>query len=295
MKLALKIDNVYNLRKILGFILSFRKQCIFKFTLESLIIISIDQESPMVWNTIESSNFTRYDVISKEEIISLEINAEPLFQILKNYEKAPSASELSIKLQRDEVLNSNINKRRSVSLAVAYNEDVTCSTEINHSFTIPANLLRAKTLEKIQMPITNDISIIIDLNASLIPFFMRVERYKDVELVNVVTNKLGEFRIDLEDDSKKISIKWKSFLDTYKANDTDYQQNIGKSTHRDKDSMTKEITVRVKSRWWNYVSKLIDMCGHVQMHIYEDGCVFTCHVEDEQSYLVVYYLPGKLV
>lgn len=306
MKLALKLDYVSNLRKILGFILLLRKQCIFKFTTEQLIIISIDQESPIIWNTIEGSTFKRFDVISKDNYIGLELNAEPLFQILKKYEKSPVTSELILKLHRseetygnnslDNTNSVNSNKRRMVYLAVSYNEDISCTTEINHSFNIPVNLLRNRFLDKIQMPSVNNIKLILDLNLSLVPLFERVDRYKAIDIIKIITNRLGEIKIELQDEGKKMSIKWKGFLETCLPEDVDTQNS---NEHREQNNqdlnMIRDITIKVKSKWWNYVSKLIEMCETLQMHVHEDGCVFSCHVEDEQNCTILYFLPGKLV
>lgn len=308
MKLALKLENVTNLRRILGFVLSIRKQCIFKFETDQLIIISVDNDSPLVWNTIDKSIFARFDVVAKDACIGLELNAEPLFQILKNFEKAPVTSELVIKLQRGEEFNgknkngdsnSNItggNKRRSVILAVSYNEDVSCTSEISHSFNIPVNLLRGKFIEKIQMPKIHNVELIVDLNATLIPFFMRIERYKATEMIHVVMNRLGELKIELQDEGKRMSVKWKLLLDTYQPEDIDTQSKNRDNINGDEDlNMIREITVKVKSRWWNIASKLIELCETTQMYIYGDGCVFNCHVGDEQNCSILYYLPGKLL
>ena len=313
MKLALKLSDVGNFKRILGFVLSVRKQCIFKFKANELNIISVDRESPLIWGTIGSANFSRFDVIAKDECIGLELNVEPLFQIMKNFEKAPVTSDLIIKLQRGEESNTpkdNSSKRkRPVFLHLSYNEDITCTSEISHSFSIPVSLLRGKLIERIQMPPIHNVELIADMNQTLISFFMRIERYKAIDNINVVMNRLGEIKIELKDEGKKISLKWKSLLDTCSPEEVDaltrtdtetpathVANNQENNDIKNKDlNMIKEITVKVKSRWWNLASKLIELCDTLQMYIYEDGCVFNCHVEDEQSCSLLYYLPGKLL
>jgi G2-specific checkpoint protein len=297
MKLALRIEEVGNFRRILGFILTVRKQCIFKFNQDELSIISVDRDSPIIWGSISKINFTRYDVIAKENNIGLELNAEPLFQVLKNYEKSPSTSDLSIKLQRGEETNTNsINKRRPVFLALTYNEDVTITTEISHSFSIPVNLIRNQMLERIQMPEIHNVELIVDLDQKLKLFFNRVERYKAADSINIVMNRLGEIKIEFDDERKKISLKWKGLLETYKPEDVDTQAANKTEEENYQDlNMIKEITVKVKLKWWIIASKLTDFCETLHMYIYEDGCVFNCHIEDEQSCSILYYVNGKIL
>lgn len=306
MKLALKANDVKNFRKILGFILLIRKQCIFKFDKELLSIYSLDKELPMACASIGRVNFLRYDVIAKDDLIGFEINVEPLFQILRNYEKSPSTSDLVIKLQRgeDEPVTgngngnqaTNTNKKRAVFLALSYNEDITIRTEIFHSFSIPVNLLRRNILDSISTPPLRNVEIVMDLNRMLNPFFGRIERYRNTESLNLVVNRLGEMKVELEDDEKKISIKWKSLLDNCRPEDVDTQaQNQADDKDPNDLDMIKEIAVKVRSRWWNIVSRLLEFGETLQMYIYANGCAFTCNPDDEQSCTLIYYLPGKLL
>ena len=306
MKLALKANDVKNFRKILGFILLIRKQCIFKFDKELLSIYSLDKELPMACASIGRVNFLRFDVIAKDDLIGFEINVEPLFQILRNYEKSPSTSDLVIKLQRgeDEPVTgngngnqaTNTNKKRAVFLALSYNEDITIRTEIFHSFSIPVNLLRRNILDSISTPPLRNVEIVMDLNRMLNPFFGRIERYRNTESLNLVVNRLGEMKVELEDDEKKISIKWKNLLDNCRPEDVDTQaQNQADDKDPNDLDMIKEIAVKVRSRWWNIVSRLLEFGETLQMYIYANGCAFTCNPDDEQSCTLIYYLPGKLL
>ena len=306
MKLALKANDVKNFRKILGFILLIRKQCIFKFDKELLSIYSLDKELPMACASIGRVNFLRFDVIAKDDLIGFEINVEPLFQILRNYEKSPSTSDLVIKLQRgeDEPVTgngngnqaTNTNKKRAVFLALSYNEDITIRTEIFHSFSIPVNLLRRNILDSISTPPLRNVEIVMDLNRMLNPFFGRIERYRNTESLNLVVNRLGEMKVELEDGEKKISIKWKNLLDNCRPEDVDTQaQNQADDKDPNDLDMIKEIAVKVRSRWWNIVSRLLEFGETLQMYIYANGCAFTCNPDDEQSCTLIYYLPGKLL
>ena len=306
MKLALKANDVKNFRKILGFILLIRKQCIFKFDKELLSIYSLDKELPMACASMGRVNFLRFDVIAKDDLIGFEINVEPLFQILRNYEKSPSTSDLVIKLQRgeDEPVTgngngnqaTNTNKKRAVFLALSYNEDITIRTEIFHSFSIPVNLLRRNILDSISTPPLRNVEIVMDLNRMLNPFFGRIERYRNTESLNLVVNRLGEMKVELEDDEKKISIKWKNLLDNCRPEDVDTQaQNQADDKDPNDLDMIKEIAVKVRSRWWNIVSRLLEFGETLQMYIYANGCAFTCNPDDEQSCTLIYYLPGKLL
>lgn len=305
MKLALKLETVGQLRRILGFILTIRKHCIFKFKQDDLNIISVETGYPMIWGSIGNVHFTRYDVVAKDGNIGMQINVESVFQILKNFEKSPSTSELSIKLQRsDESIGNgkeSNNKRRSIYLAFAYNEDISPTTEISHSFNIPVSLVRSEYLERIELPKISKFELIVDLNQRLNAFYNRIERYKGASNINIVLNRLGELKIELQDERKKMSIKWKDLLETYKPEDIDTQaagENHNEANNRDKDDdldMIKEITINVRTKWWNISSRLLEFCETLQMYVHEDGCVFNCHVEGEQSCVLLYYLPGKLL
>lgn len=309
MKLALKLETVGELRRILGFILTIRKNCIFKFKQDDLNIISTDVGYPMIWGSIGKVHFTRYDVVAKDGHIGMHVNVEPIFQILKNFEKSPSTSELSIKLQRSDesVDNSSSHnkesnhKRRSIYLAFAYNEDISPTTEISHSFNIPVSLVRSEYLERIELPKISKFELIVDLNQRLNVFYSRIERYKGASNVNIVLNRLGELKIELQDDRKKMSIKWKDLLETYKPENIDTQPDEKGSDDEKQEKkeddldMIKEITINVRTKWWNISSKLLEFCETLQMYIHENGCVFNCHVEGEQSCVLLYYLPGKLL
>ena len=260
----------------------------------------------MACASIGRVNFLRFDVIAKDDLIGFEINVEPLFQILRNYEKSPSTSDLVIKLQRgeDEPVTgngngnqaTNTNKKRAVFLALSYNEDITIRTEIFHSFSIPVNLLRRNILDSISTPPLRNVEIVMDLNRMLNPFFGRIERYRNTESLNLVVNRLGEMKVELEDDEKKISIKWKNLLDNCRPEDVDTQaQNQADDKDPNDLDMIKEIAVKVRSRWWNIVSRLLEFGETLQMYIYANGCAFTCNPDDEQSCTLIYYLPGKLL
>lgn len=331
MKLAVKINEVRSLRQILGFVLSIRKHCVLKFSsAEGLEIISIDREGPIVWGKLSKINFIRYDVIAKDDLIVLELNAEPIYQIVKNYEKSPVVSDLAIRLQRGDTNNDNGNKRKPVFLGLSYNEDLTMTQEIFHSFSIPVSLIRGRNAGKFLPPDIAGVELSVDMNQTLVPFFMRVERYKAVDNINVVLNKLGELKIEFQDEAKKISLKWKSLLEVWIPEDLDTQNKVidldsafsedtnsnvaekaatdhalnqrinpthtGYNNDRERDlDMIKEITVRVKLKWWNLASKLLSQSENLNMHIHAAGCLFNCSLEDEHSNNILYYLPGKLL
>lgn len=302
MKLSLRIDQVTNLRQILGFLLLIRKNCILKFQIDQINIISIDQDNltstPIIWCTINKKIFKKYEVIAKDNLIGIELNIEPLFQILKNFEKSMSTTDLSIKLTRSDNTNNNststntTSNKRNVYLALQFNNSITMNNEITHSFSIPVDLLRISSLDKIRMPILKNIHLIIDMNRTLIPLFKRIERYKATEFINIVINKLGELKIKMHDDGKNISLKWKNLLDTCKPEDVDTQINNRDETDLD---MINDINIKIRIKWWNFVSKLLEICDILPFYIIDDGCAFHCNVEDEQNCSMDYYIPGKII
>lgn len=302
MKLALRLDDVGNFRRILGFIVSVRKHCYFKFGQEELTILSLDSDGPLISSTLTKANFTRYDVVSKSDVIMLELNIEPFYQVLRNYEKTPSTSELVVKLQRkDENPNANgndsTNKRRSVFLSLSYNEDITVSTEIVHSFTIPINLVRGQLVEHLVIPEITKLHLVVDIPHDLGLLFSRIERYKATDSLNIVLNKLGEIKVELQDEAKRMSIKWKGYLTTFSPDDVDSQATGVNKQDRDNGdlNMIKETIVKVRSKWWINASKLIELGDALQMYIHEGGCILDCKLEHDRSASIIYCIPGKLL
>ncbi|TID27194.1 hypothetical protein CANINC_002744 [Pichia inconspicua] len=281
-----------------------------KFTQDELHIISSDREGPYVLGTIGKVNFERYDVVAHTGMIGLDLNVEPVFQILKNFEKANGRGELRMKLQRGESLdeptnnsnsgsnnNSGSNKRKPVFLVIAYTENITSSSELSHSFMIPVNLVKRELLEIPSAPGLRDIKLILDLNDTVTSFFNRIERYRAIETLNIVTNRLGEMKVEFQDEGKRMSIKWKDNLEAYTPNDVE-SQNSQTSGDQDKDNdlnMIKDIIVRVNSRWWNAGSKMLELCPTLQLFIQHAGCVFSGNVYNEPSCTLSYYIAGKLI
>lgn len=310
MKLALNIKDVGNLRRILGFMISIRKPCMFKFTQDELHIISSDREGPYVLGTIGKVNFDRYDVVAHTGMIGLDLNAEPVFQILRNFEKTNGRGELRMKLQRGDISdetrpnsnpgsnsNSSSNKRKPIFLVIAYSEDITSSSEISHSFMIPVNLVKRELLEIPSAPGLRDIKLILDLNDTVTSFFNRIERYRAIDSLNIVTNRLGEMKVEFQDEGKRMSIKWKDNLEAYTPNDV-ASQNDQLENEKDRENdlnMIQDIIIRVNSRWWNAGSKILELCPTLQLFIQNAGCVFSGNVYSEPSCTLSYYIAGKLV
>lgn len=310
MKLALAIKDVGNFRRILGFIITIRKPCMFKFTQDELHIISSDRDGPYVLGTIGKVNFDRYDVIAHTNMIGLDLNAEPVFQILKNFEKTGGRGELRMKLQRGETLedtpansnsnsiqnSSSSNKRKSIFLVITYNEDMTFSTEISHSFMIPVNLVKRELLDIPSAPSLCEVKLILDLNDTINTFFNRIERYRAIDYLNIVTNRLGEMKVEFQDEAKRMSIKWKDNLEAYIPNDVDFregQMDFESQKENDLD-MIKEIIVKVNSKWWNAASRIFEISPVLQLFIQQAGCVFSGNVYNEPSCTLSYYISGKL-
>ncbi|KAG0673874.1 hypothetical protein C6P40_003017 [Pichia californica] len=332
MKLSLRINDIKTariIRQVLGFILTVRKDCILKFTQNEMNIISFDvnNSSPLFWSSIGQINFDRYDVIAKDDTIVLDINIETLFHIMKNYEKAASvAGEMNIKLQRGQELQDKTSKTRPIYMVISYIEEITETQEISHLFSIPVSLSRANRGNRLNQPEIVNFSLILDLNCTLISFFQRVERYKAVDNINIVANKYGELKIEFENNVRKTSIKWKGRLDTYTRSDMkkvqkvpltdsissinnnsnnnngsnkEYDGNTSSESDDNEDNeeleMFNEITVNVKSKWWNLSSKIIEVCDTLQMIIWDQGCVFSCNINDEPSCTLLYVVPGKIL
>ncbi|GME77372.1 unnamed protein product [Ambrosiozyma monospora] len=198
MKVKVLMDDIDNFKNALSYMLTLRKLCVLRFTPERLTIISSAVNEPQIWCNLDQTSFQHYEVEStRNGIISMEVNIEPLFHVLKNYENVKQDS-LLLRLQRRPSDNSNKqaigNKDKSaVCLSIIYEEFVTVTTTISHSFNIPARLLKATSDERIQNPdIRNEnVHVAMKITPLLAPFFKRIERYKTSDTIQISANKLG--------------------------------------------------------------------------------------------------------
>ncbi|VEU21826.1 DEKNAAC102859 [Brettanomyces naardenensis] len=294
MRLKIAIDNPVLLRKPLSLLISLRKICVFRFTESQLIIISSALNEPQVWTKLDSSLFQIYEVEStRNNVIPFEINIEPLYQVLKNYEKSTVTSNLSIRLQRRSPTDTQSTEPRNkaaASLALFYTEQMSLVSTVSHSFNIPVRLLRVDSDQRIQEPTIDEMKIAMKLPNRLSPLFRRIERYKMSDSLTIVGNKLGKLKFVIDEGERKVEIQWKGRLEVSLGDEEDPHEM---DSLRSEDlGLIKPISLRVKLRYWNIGCRLIELCDAMSLIIHDTGCILHCYIDQEQKCDITYYIRG---
>ncbi|VUG16299.1 DEBR0S1_13256g1_1 [Brettanomyces bruxellensis] len=299
MRLKLALESTVEIRRPLTLLLNLRKICVFRFTESQLVIISSSLNEPQVWTKIAESVFQIYEVeSSRHNIIVFEINIEPLYQVLRNYEKSTVTSNLSIRLQRQSPTEaeSHIPKNKTAaSLAIFYTEQISLNSTVNHSFNIPVRLLRASSDEMIQEPTIDDMKIAMKLPNTMIPLFRRIERYKTAEMITVIGNKSGQLKLVIDEGERKVEMQWKSQLEISLAEDVDTvgsQERIENSASNEDLNLIKPMALRLKLRYWNIGCRLIELCDAMSLIIHDTGCILHCYIDQEQKCDITFYMNG---
>jgi len=299
MRLKLALESTAEICRPLTLLLSLRRLCVFRFTESQLVIISSAINEPQVWTKIDESVFQIYEVeSSRHNTIVFEINIEPLYQVLKNYEKSIVTSNLSIRLQRQsptEAENHTPRNKTAASLAIFYTEQISMNSTVNHSFNIPVRLLRASSDEQIQEPTIDDMKIAMKLPNTMIPLFRRIERYKTAEMITVIGNKLGRLKLVIDEGERKVEMQWKNQLEISLADDVETNENeerIEGSVASEDLSLIKPMALRMKLRYWNIGCRLIELCDAMSMIMHDTGCILHCYIDQEQKCDITFYLSG---
>lgn len=316
MRLKIALENSADLRRPLALLVNLRKICVFRFTDKQLVIISSAFNEPQVWIKLDSSLFPIYEVVStRHNVIPFEINIEPLYQVLKNYERSRVTSNLSIRLQRRSPTDSDTGGERNkavASLALFYTEQITMNSTISHSFNIPVRLLRADNDRRIQEPTIDDMKIAVKLPNTLIPMFQRAERYKMSDMVTIVCNRVGQMRFLINEGERRVDIQWKGRLETSvgddedgnDGNDTRIQDSAGNEDsygggssdklRSDDLTLVQPVSLKVRLRYWNIGCKLIELCDAMSLIIHDTGCILHCYIDEDQKCDITYYINGQI-
>ncbi|ODV87521.1 hypothetical protein CANARDRAFT_6052 [[Candida] arabinofermentans NRRL YB-2248] len=301
MKLKVTIDIPTELRKCLGFLLNVRKLCVFRFTGEQLIIISSAVNEPQVWCKIDKTLFQIYEVDStRDNVIPFEINIEPLFQVLRNFEKSMATSNLSMRLQRRPNIGDSVSESKNkaaASLALFYTEQISITSQVSHSFNVPVRLLKMESDERIQEPSINLMKLAMKLPSRILPLFKRIERYKTSDTITLTGNKLGQLRFTIEEDQRKMEIQWKEKLevspDSIENQDESEMDEDPNLTHADRmPELSRPINLRVKLKYWNIGTKLIELCDAMSLIVHDAGGILHCYIDVEQKCDIAYYING---
>lgn len=271
----------------MSFLLSLRRLCVLRFTPTHLILISSAVQEPQIWCKVNKDVFATYEVEStRENIIALEINIAPLFQVLKHYERAKSTSNLSLRLQRKATNESGVSKNKAIaSLSLFYTEQISLNSDISHSFNIPVRLLKMENDQRIVEPGLSDVDIIMKFPPQIGNIFKRIERYKTSDTIVVSANKLGFLKFIIEEDQRKITIGWKEKLQI--------QETDEGFDNLPEEELLRPVNLRIKLKYWNLVAKVTEISSEVVLILCGNEVGVThSYLDTDENYEIVYYTNG---
>ncbi|ODQ83097.1 hypothetical protein BABINDRAFT_159553 [Babjeviella inositovora NRRL Y-12698] len=283
MKLKITTGSTETLKHTLGAIIAIRKFCVFRFTPDTLTIISASLSEPQIWSTIAATAFLTYEVESvRDNIVSVELNIEPLLQVLRSFHKTASSDQLNIRLQRKNAVHG----QRSASLALFYTEQNASGHLITNTFRIPVRVLNKESDERILEPLLTKVDVLIKLPLGITSLFKRIERYKRTDKVTVTGTRNGYLGLTIKEDGLKVTMSWNALLDVSedeRGSQSQSQHEVGPD---------EPLSVDVKLKDWRLGAKMCDFCSKVVLIISRgEALVIHCYSDDDQSE-IIYFLSS---
>lgn len=257
-----------------------RKYCVLRFTPTYLHIISASLNEPQVWAKVNVGIFDTYEVDStRDNIISLELNVDSLYNVLRSFDKGNSGI-MQVQLQRR--LANDINKTNDVvskklaSLAITYTEIIeNLQTNINNSFKIPVRLLKKESDDKILEPELDSVDLLLRLPKNISSLFKRIERFKRNNLICINGTMNGNLSLILNDDDLKVELSW--------------NEKLSVQTYGDLENV--RIFVQLKD--WRFGMKCCEICANAVLIFSEPGAlVLHCYLDDNDEIEIAYYING---
>lgn len=257
--------------------IALRKECVLRFTPKYLHIISASKNEPQIWAKIPKETFELYEVESiRDNIISLELNIEQLYQVLRNFEKSNS-DQLAIRLQK----TTNDHGKDYTRLALFFHDSLSASSTINHTFSIPVKLLRKDKDERLCEPEFTAIDLLMKLPTDIQFLFKRIERYKSLNLINIIGTVNGQLSVKIEKGvDSNVEIIWNELLQV---------NELPSSSEHTQDT----FNAKVKLKYWNIASKFIEISKSILLIICQDEAVILqSFIDDSESCEIIYVING---
>ncbi|CCH41721.1 DNA damage checkpoint control protein [Wickerhamomyces ciferrii] len=266
----------------LASIIGLRKYCVLRFTPTHLNIISAALNEPQVWCKLSNNLFEHYEVESlRDNTISFEMNIEQLLQVLKQFEKSNS-DKLAIRLQK----KGNDSGKRSASLAVFFDDTISTTNTVTHTFSISVRLLRKESDERINEPELSNVDVLMKLPPDISSLFKRIDRYRSVNFLKIIGSKKGSLSLNVQEENNlNVTITWNEKLQVQQKKDS--LTNI----EDDEDDENFEILVKLKD--WKLGSRICDICKNLVLIIsQEEALVLHCYLDDDESCEIIYFISG---
>jgi len=249
---------------------------VLRFTPTHLNIISASLSEPQVWCKLSNELFDVYEIESlRENTISFEMNIEQLFHVLKQFEKSNS-DQLAIRLQK----KGTDSGKRSASLAVFFDDTISTTSVVTHTFSISVRLLRKESDERITEPELSNVDVLMKLPTDISMLFRRVDRYKGVDFLNIMGTKNGSLSLNIQEENNlNVTITWNELLQV--------QQNS--------DSLNEDesFEIMVKLKDWKLGSKICEICKNMVLIISrEEALVLHCYLDDTETCEIIYFISG---
>lgn len=305
------------LKETLSLISHVRKFVILKFSPQQLTIILVNGQTinlePQVWCKLNMSSL--FESIQVESVqgntVLLELNIDLFLQTLRNFEKANSEG-LNIRLQRTEASGKqgvNTKAGRTASLALYYSNLNINANMINHTFRIPAKIVK-DPINVLREPTHSDVGLIMKLPNEFVTMFKRLEKFKKTPSGDSVTIKAsrrggGFLGFILEEEGKyKVTLSWNNKLEVQKQaayesqslQDTIHQLSSQNETlaleKQDDSDQIEEIDLKVRLKDWQLASKIVGRCKIVIVNIGLRECSLHCFLDETDDVEIVYFING---
>lgn len=243
-------------------------------------MVSAELSQPQVWCKLSSDIFDVYEVESlRDNTISLEMNVEQLYQVLKQFERS-NADQIAIRLQKKET-NAG---RRAANIGVYFSDTVDVTSRVDHHFEIPVRLLRKESDDRIREPELVKVDVMMRLPEDIHGLFKRVERYKSAGLIKVRGSSLGKLSLHIEDDSNvNLSVSWNELLEVT-GRDEDGSQL---------DDVEHEVTVKMND--WKMGSRICEVCKTMILIISSDeAMVLHCTLDEDETCEIIYFVGAVM-
>lgn len=301
MKLKLQVRNIDTVRTTLSLVNQLRKLVVLRFSPEKLVVILVNHSSivpePQAWCKIDvKSIFDSIEIQSlHDNVILLEVSIDLLLQALRNYDKSNS-DVLNIRLQKKEASGENGgsgSSGRNASLALFYTDTSMGMSPVNHTFKIPAKILKSAGLEYIEPQIL-DLNLMLKLPQQFSGAFRRLDKFDSNQLVRIqAENKDGgtiKFVVDQEN-KVKVTICWNSVIEIFNPADVREGNSLHLAVEQSQLDYEETHELLVHIRDLTLASKIVSTCQNVIFLMsLNRACVVHGLLRDSDDVEVVYYI-----
>ncbi|RCK54415.1 DNA damage checkpoint control protein MEC3 [Candida viswanathii] len=314
MRLKLMTRNPEPLKETLSLIAHVRKFIILKFTNDELTIILVNGQTislePQVWCKVKMSSLFESIIIESKQgsAVLIELNVDLLLQTLRNFDKANSEG-LNLKLQRTETSGKpgvNTKVGRTASLALYYSNLNINANVINHTFKIPAKIVK-DPINVLHEPQRPHLGFFFKMPHEFVTMFKRLEKFKKTpsgDLVTIKASKLNKAYLGfiLEEEGKyKVTLSWNGTIEVAEKFVSDSQSSEDAvhelRSQADEDyyhlgNTVEQAAFKVKLKDWQLASKIVGRCKDVVLDIGPNDCSLHCDLDGTGDVEIAYFING---